>query len=377
MMEAAAPQPPPSPAQAAPGEFTQMFQTAAPQPPPPQPAPPVSYQIAENETLTSLPVPPQLPPYAQALPPPASAPRRRFAPIAAMTAIGVAVLLGVLYFARLRTADPKKAQPSGTLQSQVIDQAQTDIQNGAYDDAIKILTQAIGAGMPLFSQRALAYRLSGNLDAAVADYDRAIKSGNADNQVYADEAYVLMLKGEWNQSVQLLSGAIHKDPSNVNFYVNRGKAYMAMGNFKAALGDFENALTRDPTSAAAQTGKADALQKLRMSVAKKDAPPRVYIQISSEVQRAQARHLQDTLTDLGYTVPPYEIVGQKSPAKNEVRFIYADDQAQAERLAADLRKADFPVDVKQIAAPHTPDVGFRHFELWFARVNTRSQQKAY
>jgi hypothetical protein len=87
------------------------------------------------------------------------------------------------------------------------------------------------------------------------------------------------------------------------------------------------------------------------------------------VQRAQARRLQDTLTDLGYTVPPLEIVGQKSPAQNEVRFVHPEDQAQAEKLAADLQKANFIAAVRQITAAKTADTRPRHFELWFAKVN--------
>ncbi|MGH9664457.1 MAG: tetratricopeptide repeat protein, partial [Bryobacteraceae bacterium] len=362
----------PPPRTSEPGAFTQMFgPTAYPtpqqQPPPAQPPSPLGEFTGMFQAPPPLPIPqPQAPPSASTQPPRAPAPAARRSRIhwIAIGAIAVATLLTFGYFS-FRAGKPV----SPAAQVSLVDQAQAAVQNGAYDDAVKLFTQAIAAGQPAYADRAYAYRLSGNLDAAVADYQRAIQTGKADNQTYADQAYVLALKGDWKQSIQLLTDVIRINPSNVNYYVSRGRAYIAAGDFKAALSDFENALRRDPTSAAAQSGRADALKKLQLPVPAKDLPPRVYIQISSEVQRPQARRLQDVLTDLGYTAPPLEIVGQKSPAQNEVRFVHPEDQAQAEKLAADLLKANFGAVVRQIAAAKTGDARPRHFELWFAKVN--------
>lgn len=379
----------------APGEFTQLFGRPEPTPPPQSPATGKGggaglFSAPQTDPSFSPPPDPGLitarfevpqPPSQPAAPVPPLATRRSSRTGWIVAAVTAVVVLGIGY--SLLTLQKSKPQPAA--QPSLLSQAHALVQSGSYDEAIKLFTQAIQSGQPVYAERAYANRLAGNLDAALADYAAAIKAGKTDAQTYADQAYVAGLKNDWSRSIELLTDAIKQDPSNVDYYVSRARAYLASGDIKAAQRDFDDALRRDPTSAAAQTGKVDVLKRLQVPIPAKELAPRVYVQISSEVQRAQARRLQDILTDLGYTVPPFEIVGQKSPARNEVRFIYPEDQSQAERLAAYLRRVNFPVTVRQIATPHTGDAHPRHFELWFAKVNATptgspsgvAQQKAY
>jgi Tfp pilus assembly protein PilF len=363
-----APQPasaPPQPAVAAgppvpagTGEFTRMFQTAPSlAAPPPAPPPPVAAGVPPTPA-PRVPEPPRQP-LTPLAPSAARAPRRLWPIVAAIIPLLFVVLL-VVYFVESRD---RQLVPTTSA-----DEVDVAMKAGDYAKAIAILSREITQGKPVYERRAYAYRLSGNLDAAATDYQHAIASGKTDDRIYADAAYVHALRGEYDQSIGLLTDAIHANPSKSKYYVDRAGALMATKQWKSALGDFENALRLDPTSVAAQNGRADVLRQLKLPVSNNDIPPRVYIQISSEVQRGRARALQNVMTDLGYRVPGIEIVGQKSPARNELRYVHTEDQAQAERLAIDLERADFKVVVVKIPGGTKVEQP-RQFELWFAQIN--------
>jgi hypothetical protein len=148
---------------------------------------------------------------------------------------------------------------------------------------------------------------------------------------------------------------------------------MTMKNYRPALADFENALRIDPTSAAAQAGRIAALKALRLPVGGDDVAPRVYIQITSEVQRGLARRVQDTLKDQGYQIPSIEFTPRANLKQNELRYVFPQDRAQAERLAVDLRKSGVELVVVQVKG----DVARpKHFEIWFAPPGESREKKA-
>ena len=349
--------------------FRVALEVPAPAPAPgPAPPPTTAGRIANPYRGPDLVQPPSI---SSELPP--SVPARRF-PILIVTAAALLVLAvigGLTFFLLLRS---KSAAPSPSAASSPAAVASGAVKTGNYDQAISTLTRAIEAGQPLYADRAYAYRLAGNLKAAIEDYRRAIQAGNATDQTLSDLAYTFSLEGDYGSATRELTQAIHQNPTKGRYYVDRGNAYMAQGFSNLALTDFENALRIDPGSAAAQTGKANALQALKLPVTPGDAPPRVYIQIASEAQRRQALILAGMLTELGYEAPPAEIVGQRSPSQNQLRYIYRDDQSQAETLAIQLKQAGISVVVTQIPAGTSKDVRPRQFELWLAASNAGAQQ---
>ena len=100
-------------------------------------------------------------------------------------------------------------------------------------------------------------------------------------------------------------------------------------------------------------------------------PPRVYFQLANENQRERADKLAGALRSAGFTVPAYQIVGDRVPGRNELRWYQPADEADLSSVAANRDKAlqkcrevdganwiSKEVKTSSSARPN-------HFELWF------------
>lgn len=326
----------------------------APQPSP-APAPPPS-PVLETVAFAPPPAPPA--------PPVASTRSRALWVGGGLAVASLLVVLAVLFSTKGRVAGPP-ASASLTPAAE----ARQQLQAGLYADAVTSYDRAITAGEPLYTERAYARRLKGDLEGALADYQQAIRSGQADEQTYSDIAYVYTLRRDYDSAVKFLTEGIHLNPSTTKLYVDRGSAYLARKDYKSALADYESALRTDSTSAAAQAGRLAALTALNRPVGKSDAPPRVYIHIASEVQRYAAKAILDYLRDAGYDARGIQYVGSWAniPKQNQVRYVFTEDRSQAERLAQDIQmrtSVGLKVTIEQVKAYQNNSP--RHLELWFA-----------
>lgn len=101
---------------------------------------------------------------------------------------------------------------------------------------------------------------------------------------------------------------------------------------------------------------------------KLNLPPRFYIQIASKEQDERAKKIKDVLTQKGYVVPPFEIVGDRRASKtNELRYYNLSEtgDAKPDNLVALLRS----VDGNRWSAKYIENSGKvrpGHFELWLA-----------
>lgn len=106
-----------------------------------------------------------------------------------------------------------------------------------------------------------------------------------------------------------------------------------------------------------------------------DPPPvstvRVYLQIADESQRPLAQRLQQRLVSLGYAVPGIERVGTRAPAKAQLRYVYAEDRAEALRLQHNAGRRPAGGDCEPVFDLRPPMAQYRlktpqnSFELWF------------
>jgi hypothetical protein len=94
--------------------------------------------------------------------------------------------------------------------------------------------------------------------------------------------------------------------------------------------------------------------------------PRVYIQISSEGQRAEAERAQSAIRQAGLLAPGIENIGKKAPSKNQLRYFVAGEAALAKQIAADLSAAGVEAPPILIKGFENADIRPHHFELWFA-----------
>jgi hypothetical protein len=101
-------------------------------------------------------------------------------------------------------------------------------------------------------------------------------------------------------------------------------------------------------------------------------PPRIYFQLSSENQRARADKIAAALRGLGFTVPAYQIVGDRAPNRSEVRWYQPANEADLASVTANRDKAlqkCREVDgqnwfLKEVRT--APSSRPNHFEIWFA-----------
>jgi tetratricopeptide (TPR) repeat protein len=92
-----------------------------------------------------------------------------------------------------------------------------------------------------FNNRGMAYRLKGDLDRAIADYNQAIKLNSKFAQAYNNRGVAYDNKGEYDHAIQDYDQAIKLKPS-AEVHFNRGNAYLGKGQYDHAIDDYNQAL---------------------------------------------------------------------------------------------------------------------------------------
>jgi tetratricopeptide (TPR) repeat protein len=92
-----------------------------------------------------------------------------------------------------------------------------------------------------FNLRGVAYRLKGDLDRAIQDYNQAIKLNGKFAMAYNNRGVAYDRKGEFEHAIQDYEQAIKLKPSP-EAYFNRGNAYLAKAQYDHAIDDFNQAI---------------------------------------------------------------------------------------------------------------------------------------
>ncbi len=141
---------------------------------------------------------------------------------------------------------------------------------GQYQDAERLLTEALGSGaLPLATQisalgnRGVARWRQGNLIAAIGDFNTALKLSPEDATLYNNRGNVLLELHHYGEGVKDFSQAIALAPGYGPAYNNRGNAKYLLGNHAAAIADYTKAIALMPTSAVPFNGRGKAQLALR------------------------------------------------------------------------------------------------------------------
>jgi tetratricopeptide (TPR) repeat protein len=102
-----------------------------------------------------------------------------------------------------------------------------------------------------YSARGLARQQKGDLDGALADYDKAIALDPRNLDTLARRALTKRDKGDWDGALADYNALLALAPDNADAYSNRGYVKQTKGDLDGALADYTEALTRDPTIAKA------------------------------------------------------------------------------------------------------------------------------
>lgn len=99
------------------------------------------------------------------------------------------------------------------------------------------------------------YQNRGEYNKAVAMYDKARLINPAHKLALYNTAFVALAQAQFSKCMELCNAYLLLDEKNANVYAMRGTVYEKMGNKKAAMQDYNAALSIDPKNLPAATGK--------------------------------------------------------------------------------------------------------------------------
>lgn len=132
-------------------------------------------------------------------------------------------------------------------------------------DEIERLTRAIDLdpkNAEAYFNRGIAYANKGELNNAIADYDKAIELNPENLNAYLVRGSVHANRRELNKAIADYDKAIELDSENSTAFFVRGSAYAGKGEFDNAMADYDKAITLDSASPDAYLGRGTVyLQK--------------------------------------------------------------------------------------------------------------------
>lgn len=144
------------------------------------------------------------------------------------------VLVGLIVFAlHLMTAHPKASSTPVVLPSSPVEKPVTDTTPKTSED---------------FSARGLKRHSAGDLDGALADYDKALELDPANHQACYRRALARQAKGDLSGALSDYNAVLGADPSNADAYRNRAYVKQTQGDTDGALADYHESVVLNPKS---------------------------------------------------------------------------------------------------------------------------------
>jgi tetratricopeptide (TPR) repeat protein len=131
---------------------------------------------------------------------------------------------------------------------------------GRYEEAIECLTRSVGwaADADVYIERAIAYRKTGHLTEAIADYGEAIRLSPSNSDAYFDRGNAWLDAGSFDLAIEDYSKALELKPEFIQAHGNRGNAYVEEQRFALAVDDFSAVLQLNPRDTKALNNRAAA-----------------------------------------------------------------------------------------------------------------------
>ena len=113
-----------------------------------------------------------------------------------------------------------------------------------------------------FDNRGVAYRLKGEYDHALQDYEQAIKLNPGNANAYNNRGIIYRIKGEYGRAIADYDEAIWLRKGDFPAaYYNRALAYADKGDYEQSLRDFDVVMRFDPNNALALYARGQTLLK--------------------------------------------------------------------------------------------------------------------
>jgi lipoprotein NlpI len=130
---------------------------------------------------------------------------------------------------------------------------------GDLDGALADYNRAIGLNRKdagAYNDRGNIKRTKHDLDGAVADYSRAIELDGSNAVAYFNRGITKQYKGDIDGALADFSPAIELDPKNAAIYHSRGAAKAIKGDLAGALADYNRAIELDPKGPSTYANRA-------------------------------------------------------------------------------------------------------------------------
>lgn len=101
----------------------------------------------------------------------------------------------------------------------------------------------------VYSNRGVAYHLAGQIDSAIAEYDKALSMNPDFAYAHSNLGIAYYALGHINRAVQEFIAAINLDPELVEVHYNLGVAYKSKGEFDTAVRELQWVHNADPDDA--------------------------------------------------------------------------------------------------------------------------------
>ncbi|MFH1189116.1 MAG: tetratricopeptide repeat protein [Candidatus Omnitrophota bacterium] len=112
-----------------------------------------------------------------------------------------------------------------------------------------------------YNNRGVAYEERGDIDRAIADYDRAIELSPNYADAYNNRGNAYGEKGDFGRAIDEYNKAIKIDADSADAYNNRGNIYSRKGNYEQAIADYNKAIEIKPDHAEAFNDRGVAFDK--------------------------------------------------------------------------------------------------------------------
>lgn len=128
--------------------------------------------------------------------------------------------------------------------------------NGETEAAISSFSESIktSATADAYTNRGVSYFLKGQLNEAVADYDKAISLDPNYGDAWNNRAWTYYKSGRIKDALTDADKAVSLIGGKAYVWDTRGHIYEALGNLKSATSDFEKALSIDPGLVTSKAG---------------------------------------------------------------------------------------------------------------------------
>ncbi len=140
------------------------------------------------------------------------------------------------------------------------------MQIGVWKDTISVISNAIDNGYTqnglLYAGRAKAWGSRGNLQEAIADFDKALKVNPELTEVYKYRGALYGIAQRYEESLRDLTIYVEKHPEEAEAWYNRALTLVNLKRFEEALRDLNRTLELDPNFTRAYRARGNVRKEL-------------------------------------------------------------------------------------------------------------------